>query len=933
MRLLILTLIFSAVLLGQVPRYDATMSGSDYQLLYTRDIFSDSLLPASFGYQGDYWNDAQIRFKGHSTRYYPKKSFRMKFNKSHLFGNVQSVNFNAMYTDKSFLREKVAWKIYEDLGQLAPQAHHARFSVNGAGGLYLFIDKIDKYFLQNRGRTLAPMYEANDTYISADLSIQPDSILKIHYDKEIGPAADYSDLAVMISALNSAPDAGFRDTVYKYFDVSSVINWFTGNILMMEGDSYNKNYLLYRDTSKETQWWTVIPWDYDLSFGRSGDLAIPYPGSLLNDGFAYTFEPMAGPSNVLKNRFMATPALWEELRLHVDSSLNTLFTEDRLFPVIDSLSTLIESEVSADGGKWGTLRDFSDHVEALKYYVTARGNYLKKTFINRPDGEYDRVTLGVTSPGVPHHFVAYDGRQIATLWFGDIDGLDSVRIQTHPDSTPPGVDNPAEGKFIRRWIEVIPYPPTARFSAKFQWSYKDVSTLDTEVGAGVQDERNLAVYFHDGISYARMASKVNYYGNFATLDSITQENCGAGKHFALLLPESYTQKWFRAKLNYWQKWNAVSFTDSLNGFMAGEHGTILRTADGGQTWNETGAGTALPLTSIGVSSPDNLFVGGENGFLFNSTDGGGSWSRIPLPSFQKIRGIIFESAQNGWLYGDGSLLMNTTDAGLTWFPSSLDSVKQIVGIVRWGANPLRIYFSDGTSAFSTNEGATWSFDTAGIGGTVRRVKYDGTSAWILGERGTLTRVPPAGQSVDCSIQTGLNLNDIVFVAGGGIYVSCDDGKIFYSTNEGTQWFPQYTADSHDILAMAFIAPARGFAVGGGGTILATSSEGTVTGVKNDEVAVIRFRLYQNYPNPFNPSTTIGYDLPVRSMVTLRVYNLLGQVAATLVDEFQEAGAKSVTWSPDGAARRLASGVYFYSLVIRGEKGLRHSSVKKMLLLK
>lgn len=71
----------------------------------------------------------------------------------------------------------------------------------------------------------------------------------------------------------------------------------------------------------------------------------------------------------------------------------------------------------------------------------------------------------------------------------------------------------------------------------------------------------------------------------------------------------------------------------------------------------------------------------------------------------------------------------------------------------------------------------------------------------------------------------------------------------------------------------------------------------------------QYSLQQNYPNPFNPSTIIRYDLPQASPVTLRVFNVVGQLVAVLVHEVQAAGHKSVEWIPAG----LASGIYFYRL--------------------
>lgn len=87
---------------------------------------------------------------------------------------------------------------------------------------------------------------------------------------------------------------------------------------------------------------------------------------------------------------------------------------------------------------------------------------------------------------------------------------------------------------------------------------------------------------------------------------------------------------------------------------------------------------------------------------------------------------------------------------------------------------------------------------------------------------------------------------------------------------------------------------------------------------------VTFSLLQNYPNPFNPSTTIKYDLPKDSRVSLKLFNIIGQEVATLVNEEQKAGYKSVEWNASG----VASGVYFYRL-----NAGSYTSVKKLLLLK
>ncbi|MDR3666574.1 MAG: T9SS type A sorting domain-containing protein [Ignavibacteriaceae bacterium] len=85
-----------------------------------------------------------------------------------------------------------------------------------------------------------------------------------------------------------------------------------------------------------------------------------------------------------------------------------------------------------------------------------------------------------------------------------------------------------------------------------------------------------------------------------------------------------------------------------------------------------------------------------------------------------------------------------------------------------------------------------------------------------------------------------------------------------------------------------------------------------------------YKLAQNYPNPFNPSTTIQYQLPFDSRVSLIIYDILGKEVATLINEQQPAGFKEITFN----AQRFASGVYIYRL-----SAGKFVDTKKMMVLK
>ena len=155
-----------------------------------------------------------------------------------------------------------------------------------------------------------------------------------------------------------------------------------------------------------------------------------------------------------------------------------------------------------------------------------------------------------------------------------------------------------------------------------------------------------------------------------------------------------------------------------------------------------------------------------------------------------------------------------------------------------------------------------------------------------------------------------------------------NGTIAYSTGWGYTWTTQESGVASELREVIFINDNEGWIVGGGtgfpGVILHTTTGGAVTDV-NDEINTVReFELHQNYPNPFNPTTKIKYQIPELSFVTLKVFDVLGNEVATLVNHEKGAGDYEIYFR----AEDLGSGVYLYEL-----KANSFVKTKKMLIIK
>jgi ligand-binding sensor domain-containing protein len=301
-------------------------------------------------------------------------------------------------------------------------------------------------------------------------------------------------------------------------------------------------------------------------------------------------------------------------------------------------------------------------------------------------------------------------------------------------------------------------------------------------------------------------------------------------------------------------------TDLFAGTWAG--GVFLST-NKGSSWTTVNNGlTDNNVVSL-IVSDTNLFAGTTSG-VFLSTDNGSSWS----------------SVNNGLTF-----MMGPPDQADT------ASVISHLAVSTNGAN--------GTNLFA----ATW-------GGGVF-LSTDNGSNWS-------------------AINNGLPDNQITLsitsltVSGANLFIGTSDGGMYVSTNNGASWTSADSGLTGSSVQVIAVIGTNVFAGTNNGIWRRPISE-MVTGVEENQTQIpTLYALKQNYPNPFNPTTTISYQLPTNTIVTLKVYDVLGREIKTLVSERQKAGNHLVIFD----ANSLPSGVYFYRL-----QAGSYAETKKLVLLK
>ncbi|MCH7972605.1 MAG: T9SS type A sorting domain-containing protein, partial [Bacteroidetes bacterium] len=359
---------------------------------------------------------------------------------------------------------------------------------------------------------------------------------------------------------------------------------------------------------------------------------------------------------------------------------------------------------------------------------------------------------------------------------------------------------------------------------------------------------------------------------------------------------------------------------------------IYKSSNGGASWTSvTGIPKSVALapfiTRIAKSklAPDRVLIVSKNA-IYRSENFGDTWTAISMsgqPGWDGSRSqtqIKFSLADPSIIWSGRALTIGfpffvSTDSGVTFSQTQIPSITpnaSISGLATHptDANTAYVLFSNAQKAkiiMTTDLGQTWS-ELSGFGSNTSSSNgFPDVAVYSLLVMPTNTNIIWAGTEI-------------------GIFESTDAGATWHYSNNG---FPAVAV--WEMLAFD------------GQVIVATHGRGIWTAPLADIVVGVEtitsvipndYSLSQNYPNPFNPSTTINFSLPVKSTVSLIIYDVLGRKVNEVVNEELPAGIQKVIWNGlNSSGVRTSSGVYFYRLIAKAENGNQFVQSKKMILMK
>ncbi len=382
------------------------------------------------------------------------------------------------------------------------------------------------------------------------------------------------------------------------------------------------------------------------------------------------------------------------------------------------------------------------------------------------------------------------------------------------------------------------------------------------------------------------------------------------------------------------------------------------TTNGGTSWQHINTpSTTEVIIDLFCFSSNSICAATDMGKIYKTTDSGSSWSLVYSNNQETtfLNYIKFFDSQNGIAVGDAInantplIVLKTTNAGDNWVNVNTSNLIGAVSFniyhtISFVNSQLGFYrhsnyntSNDRKLYKTTDGGSSWDVVSSLNANNFALVEFYNSEIGICVSSQTPLVIYRTfdGGATWSQIQTTITklVSDVAFILGdpSKLWMATIE-NLFFSSDTGKTWNEQVvTPAPYYFRDIEFSDVTTGWLLADWGKVFRSTNADKITSVKNEKLFLSDFKLLQNYPNPFNPGTVIKFLIPnvetghaPSLQVFLKVYDILGNEVATLVNEEKSAGVYKVEFD----ASKLPNGVYFYQLRVD-----QFIETKKMILLR
>lgn len=383
---------------GKIHRIDLLVQPDSLaDLLKDENQWTNHSYPVTFIYdQVDTLRQVGIRLKGNTSRSAHKKSFRLDIDEflKQTYQGIKTLNLHGDHNDPSKVREYLSLYILNKAGQISMRTNLISLYINGVYmGLYSNTEYINKTFIESRfGNKDGNLYkctwpadlvwkDGNQQTYKDIINVSP--LNERAYELKTNESADnYSDLVRLINTINNTPTANFAIALDTLFDTDSYLKSLAAEVLIGHWDNYffNKNnYYLYYDTQKHK--FVYISYDVDNSLG------VQWGVQNINNRNIYAWGNLNNTTAPLTHKMLGLEVYKRKYEAALFGLIQTVFNEDSLFPLIDSLKLQLAPYVQNDPFYNGTFEsdygfDFDDFNNSFTQKVISHATYGIKPYIS-----------------------------------------------------------------------------------------------------------------------------------------------------------------------------------------------------------------------------------------------------------------------------------------------------------------------------------------------------------------------------------------------------------------------------------------------------------------------------------------------------------------------------------------------------------------------